>query len=287
MELSEMKIEAKKILVKNYAKLFSASFFPYVTIFSLVVLNYYVYILLKETDFSFSPLVSSYAGELRPVLMTLSVSVSFVLWRFVRLFTDAYFFRKSRNASAGYFESIKSLSAKQIFACAGADVLKFFISAGWAAFFLSPSVITAGTFYYALKDGSYSKNVLSVLAASCAALFAAGCGFLYTALKRYSMSRAVIFENPKTDSLKAVEKSIALMEGRCLKYSAYCVSLWGWAALCLFIIPAVYVLPYNYMAKCCYFNAVTNKRKQPKTEKPVIFYISAKAGVKPVKTPAE
>ena len=48
MELTYLKLDAKKNLVNNQAKLFFASIFPYVAIFSLAVLNYYLYLVSDE-----------------------------------------------------------------------------------------------------------------------------------------------------------------------------------------------------------------------------------------------
>lgn len=277
MELTYLKLDAKKNLVNNQAKLFFASIFPYVAIFSLAVLNYYLYFLLRKSDFSFIPYASSYAGVIRPTLFTASIVLSVLLWRASRLCADKYFFLKSRGEKITFAASIKSMGFKQCLTFLMTDILRFFLSLAWFAFFFAPSVITGGILFYAMKTGGYGNKILLTLFVSTLMLFAAGTVFLYIILKRYSMCEGVIFSEKETDSLRVIEKSIELMEGNTLKYAGYCASLWGWKILCLILIPMVYVLPYANMAKYSFYNNVSGfVFYKHKSEKPIIFYFRSK-----------
>ncbi|MGN0570500.1 MAG: DUF975 family protein, partial [Candidatus Fimenecus sp.] len=239
MELTYLKLDAKKNLVNNQAKLFFASIFPYVTIFSLAVLNYYLYYLLRKSDFSFIPYASSYADVIRPILFTVSIALSVLLWRASRLCANKYFFLKSRGEKATFAAAVKSIGFKQCLTFLMTDILRFFLSLAWLAFYFAPSAITGGILFYALKTGEYGNKVLLTLFVSCLMLFVVGTVFFYITLKRYSMCEGVIFSEKETDSLRVIEKSIELMEGNTVKYARYCVSFWGWKILCLLLIPLV------------------------------------------------
>lgn len=275
MNLSFIKLDAKKRLVNNNLKCFFISILPYVTIILLSVLNYYLYILLSKSDFTILPYASLYAEYIKPTLLTVSIVLSLFIWRAVRLCTDRFFFVKSRNHDIGFFASLKKLPLRSVCTYFLTCLLKLFLSIAWAALYFSPCVIVAGTFAYCLVSGNYGLGMLATLAASSLVLLVIGTVFLYVTLKRYSMCSAVIFSQKEKDSLKVIEKSISIMNGNMFRYSLYCMSFVGWVLSCVFVLPAFYVLPYRMMAKYSFFDCVTNSRPFEQTkEKPIIFYLA-------------
>lgn len=270
MEFSYVKLNAKKRLVKKHFKCFLISSFPYVTIFLLTVLNYYLYIFLKGADFGFNPFILSYAVYVKASLLTLSVIISFVLWKISQLYTDKYFFSKNINTKV-------TLGLRQVASALAVSVLKFFISVAWASFYLSPCAVMGLTLYYCVNSGDYTFNVLVTLFAASVILFLIGNGFLYVTLKRYSMCNYVIFTGEETDSVKIIEKSISYSEGNTVRYTLYRLSFMGWILSCLLIVPVFYVLPYVKMAKYSFFKSITKSTIiEHSTEKPIIFYIPKK-----------
>lgn len=278
MNTSYIKLNAKKHLVKCHFKCFLVSVLPYVTIVSLGALNYYLYFMLKDIEFSY--LNPSYAIYLRATLFTLSVCLSIVLWRVINTFTHNYYYHKSLNEDITYLSSIKKLSFKKLGTILTTDILRLFLSLAWSALYFSPFISVATTIYYYFNSGEFSRNIGLTLMISAFILFLIGSSFMFITLKRYSMCYPVIFETKEKDSLKIIEKSIDIMNRKCLNFSFYNVSFWGWIFSCLFVLPAIYVLPYKQMSKYSYYNFATRKKVQEeKPQKPIVFYIQRRKEV--------
>lgn len=272
MDLSYIKLKAKNRLVKNNFRCFLASALPYATFILLSLLNYYLYVFLKNTDFAS---VSSYAFILRPSIFTVSLAASFILWRTARLLTDRYFYVKNNNPDATFIEAARGVTFRQFITAAMATVLKFFLGIAWSAVYLSPCAVMSGIFAYALKYEDFNRYLFITLFASSVILFFIGISFLYVTMKRYTMTDAVIFACKEKDSLKAIEKSIKIMEGNTLKYSLYCLSFLGWVLSCLLVLPIFYVLPYKTMAKYSFYSFSSKSTFfKHKSQKPIVFYIT-------------
>lgn len=273
MEFSYIKLNAKKRLVKNHFKCFLISSFPYVTIVLLTVLNYYLYIFLKDAELDFNGFISSYAVYVKASLFTLSVVLSFIIWKIAQLYSEKNFF--SKNTKSNY-----RLSFRQCVNSITVSVLKFFLSIAWGGLYFSPCAVMVATLYYCINSTDYTFNVMLTLFVASAILFVLGASFLYVTLKRYSMCNYVILAKTETDALKIIEKSIELIEGNMAKYTLYGLSFVGWMLSCLLIIPVFYVLPYIKMAKYSYFKAITiPQKRENEIQKPIVFYISKKEKV--------
>lgn len=274
MNTSYIKLNAKKHLVKCHFKCFLVSALPYVTIVLLGVLNYYLYFMLKDIDFSFLYLKSSYAIYLRATLFTISVCLSIFLWRTVNVFTHQFYYDKSRNRDANYILSIKKLNFKKVFTILTTDILKLYLSLAWGALYFAPCLSVVATLYYYLNSGEFSRNMALTLTISAFILFFIGSFFLYATFKRYSMCYPIVFETGEKDSLVILEKSIDIMNGKSLNFSFYNISFVGWILSCLLVLPAFYVLPYKQMSKYSYYNFATREKVQEETpQKPIIFYV--------------
>ena len=275
MNTAYFKLRAKKQLVKNHFKCFLVSVLPYVAIVLLTVLNYYFYILLKGTSFEFLPPDSLYGHYFKPSLLTLSIILSFLTCVTINLFSGCYFYYKSMDKNMTYFKAIKSLSIKKIVTAVSTVILKFFLSVAWSALYLAPSVAVSFALFYYLNTDGQIPNISLALFISAVILFCVGITSLFITLKRYSMCNAIIFSSKEKDSLKVIEKSIEMMEGKSFKYSLYCLSFTGWVISCLAIIPIFYVLPYKAMSKFSFYNGITKDAEiKIKNEKPIIFYFT-------------
>ena len=273
MNSSFIKLNAKKQLIKCHFKCFLVSFLPYVTIVLLGALNYYFYILLNSIT-----LDSSYAIHLRASLLTLSVCLSTALRFMTRLFTNHYFYLKSKGLSISFFSSIKKLKPQKYLALIITEILKFFLSIAWASLYYSPCIAVALTLYSYYISTDFTFNIGLTLLIAVFILFVIGSGFLYITLKRYSMTSTIIFSCDEKDSLEILSKSTEIMEGRSLKLSFFNVSFLGWILSCVLIVPIIYVLPYKLMAKYSYFNFATRKKVQETApQKPIVFYIQKRS----------
>ncbi len=272
MDMSYIKLKAKNRLVKNNFRCFLVSVLPYITFIILSLLNYYLYIFLKNTDFAS---VLSYAEVLRPLILTVSFVFSFIIWRTARLLTDRYFYCKNHNPEETFRGSSAGITFRQFITASMATVLKFFLGIAWGAVYLLPCALMGGIFAYSLEYEEFNRNLFITLSVSVLILFLIGVSFLYVTMKRYTMTDAVIFACKEKDSLKAIEKSIKIMEGNTLKYSLYCLSFFGWLLSCLLVIPVFYVLPYKTMAKYSFYGYSSKFEFSKHTaEKPIVFYIN-------------
>ncbi len=270
MNFSYIKLNAKKRLVKNTLKSFVISFLPYVTIFLLTAFNYYLYIFLKRISFTTYLSISYYAIYAKATILTLSVCISFVLWKIIQLNSNKSFYCKNAKTRV-------TLKPSQYINAVTVSVLKLFTSIAWTAFYLMPCLVVVATLYYCLTVGGYSFNVLLTLFVATVILFAIGTSFLYVTLKRYSMCDFVIFTQTETEAMKIMAKSVELIEGNTVRFAFYSLSFIGWILSCVLVIPIFYVLPYIKMAKYSYFKAITTPVAQK--QKPVIFYLTRKIKV--------
>lgn len=274
MNMSYIKLKAKNRLVKNTFSCFAVSFFPYATFILLSLFNYCLFVLLKNAIFA--PL-SSYADVLRPIIFTLSLTFSFIIWRISRFITDRFFYVKNHNPDASFRKSLKGITFRQFITVSMATVIKFFLGIAWGVLYLLPCTAMGGILIYAIKYEEFNRNLFISLFASTVILFFIGVSFLYVTMKRYTMTDAVIFTFKEKDSLKAIEKSIKIMEGNTLKYSVYCLSFFGWILSCVLVIPIFYVLPYKTMAKYSFYSLYSNPNYyKPQSQKPIVFYINKK-----------
>lgn len=277
MEMSYLKLNAKKRMVKNHFKCFAVSILPFVTILLLTVVNYYLLIMLKETDFSFNRYISLYAEYIRPSLLTLSLIISFCLWKSICLFCESFFLLKTNNRKVSFKRAIKNVSFRQCVTFWVVSVIRFFLSVSWSTVYLSPCAAVSFLLIYCYRYENYGFGVNLTLFIASVLLFVIGFSYLYVTLKRYSMCASVILTEKEKDSLKVIAKSISIMEGNCVRYALYCLSFAGWVLSCILIIPLIYVVPFVAMGKWCFMNSLgRTKQVQKEPEKPIIFYIPKK-----------
>ena len=270
MKFSYIKLNAQKKLLKNHFICFCVSFLPYVTIVLLSLLNYYLYIFLKGINFNFIPSISSYDVYVKASLFTLSVCVSFVLWKISQIYSQKYFYSQINKKHT-------KLKIRQYVTAIIVSILKFFLSVAWSSFYLLPCAVTIATLYYSIQSRDYTFNVMLTLFIASAILFIIGISFIYVTLKRYSMCNFVIFTDSDTDAIKVIEKSINLAEGNTVKYAFFCLSFIGWILSCVLVVPMFYVLPYMKISKYSFYKVTTRPQESEfETQKPIIFYINKK-----------
>ena len=275
MNTSYIKLNAKKHLVKCHFKCFLVSVLPYVTIVLLCVLNYYLYFMLKDINFFFLYLKSSYAIYLRGTLLTLSICLSVFLYKAIKGNSEYYFYRKIQNPNTSVKVSIKGITLRMIFTILVTDILKFFLSVAWSVLYFAPCISVFATLVYYFNKGEVTSNILLTLLISTFILFVIGSIFIYITLKRYSMCHYIIFDTNERDSIAIISKSIDIMNNKLLNFSFYNLSFVGWFLSCFLILPAIYVLPYKQMSKYSYYNFSTRGRVAKKApQKPIVFYIS-------------
>ncbi len=267
--MSYLKLKAKNKLVKKYISCFCVGFLPYAIFISLCIFNYYLFTWLKIFDFG------EYSLTIRPAILTFSIALSFFACRSVRLITSRYFYCKIHNSEITFLKAVGGVNCRQLFTATMCSILKFFLSVAWATVYLLPCAVMTGVLYYSLRFEELNRNLNITLVVSVIFLFALGLAFLYVTLKRYAFIDGIIFSQKEKDSIRVLEKSIVLTEGKAVKYSAYCLSFAGWIFSCLLVVPIFYVLPYKIMSKYAFFDWANGKKYQKiKSQKPIIFYVN-------------
>lgn len=275
MERTFLKLNAKRIMMKNCAKCFVISMFPVISFAALTILNYCIFVLLNSTEINMY--ISPYAKYIRLSLITISSILSVFLWRTARLITDSYFLVKTLNKKLTFVKIVRCVSFNQCFTFFLTSIIRFLLSISWSAVYLSPCAAISVLLIYSYRFENNSFNINLTLFVSAVLLFVIGMSFLYITLKRYSMCSSVVLTEEEKNPFKIIEKSIEIMEGHSVQYALYCLSFSGWVLSCFLIIPLFYVVPYITIGKWYFKNSLGLFKvfKQEK-KKPIIFYLPKK-----------
>lgn len=277
MEITCLKLSAKRKMLKNNFRFFIVGALPFFTIILLTILNYYFINNIKIIDFSFIDFLSPYNEAIRLSLVIFSIVFSLCIWKGMSLCSQNYFFQKSLGNKVGFLKSIKSILFSQYNSFLGVTIIKALLSVSLCALYYLPCLAVSALLIYSYRYESYGFNVNLTLFVSAIILFAIGSIFFFVTLKRYSFCTYILLTEKERNPLKIITRSIEIMENRCTQYSLYCLSFVGWVMSCVFIIPIVYAVPYICLSKWCYVNFVEKKsNKTTENEKPIIFYIQKK-----------
>lgn len=262
-----LKLMAKRRMMRDNLRCFFISILPFLTLCSLVIINYYLPFFLKKT-------MVGTDNFLFVFLIILSAVISLCLWKSVCLIKEAFFLMKSKYKKVKFFKIVRKITIKQYFTFIKASVLKTLLSVSWSTLYFAPSLVVALLLIYSYRNENYSENVYITLFASSIVLFVIGLLHLFVTLKRYSLCGAIILRDKEKNALNVIAESINLMENHCVEYSIYCASFSGWILSCIFVIPIFYVLPFVNMSKWCYLTHLNKAETTVKeNEKPIIFYI--------------
>ncbi len=274
MEITCLKLGAKRKMLKNNFRFFIVGALPFFTISLLTLLNYYFIELIKKTDLRFMGFLSPYTETIHLSLIVFFIILSLCLWKGVSLCSQNYFYRRATGKKLSFFKSIKSLSFSQYNSFLGVTIIKSLLSLSLCALYYLPCLAVSILLIYSYRYESYGFNVNLTLFVSSTILFFIGSIFLFVTLKRYSFTTYVIFTEKERNPLKVITRSIEIMEHRSVQYSFYCLSFLGWVLSCIFVIPLVYAIPYINLSKWCYIKFIEKKNdKVVENEKPIVFYI--------------
>jgi hypothetical protein len=274
MEITCLKLGAKRKMLKNNFRFFIVGALPFFTISLLTILNYYFINRIKKMNFSFVGFLPTYAETIRLSLVVFLAMFSFCVWKIISLCSQNYFFQRVTGKKLSFFKCMKSLSFSQYNSFLGVTIIKFLLSLSLYALYYLPCLAVLLLLIYSYRYESYGFNVNLTLFVSVTLLFAIGSIFLFVTLKRYSFTTYVIFTEKERNPLKVIARSIKIMENRSVQYSFYCLSFFGWILSCIFLLPLIYAVPYINLSKWSYIKFIEKKNdKAVESEKPIIFYI--------------
>lgn len=274
MEITCLKLQAKRKMLKNNFRFFIVGALPFFTISLLTILNYYFIEFIKKTDLRFTDFLSPYTETIHLSLIVFFIIFSLCLWKGISLCSQHYFYRRAIGKKSSFSGSIKSLSFSQHNAFLGVTVIKALLSLSLCALYFLPCLAVSALLIYSYRYESYGYNVNLTLFVSATVLFFIGSIFLFVTLKRYSFTTYVILTEEERNPLKVITRSIEIMENHSVEYSVYCFSFLGWVLSCIFIVPLIYAVPYINLSKWSYINFIEKKKGiVEENEKPIIFYI--------------
>lgn len=274
MEITCLKLGAKRKMLKNNFRFFIVGALPFFTIILLTILNYYFIEFIKTTDLKLTEYLLPYAETIRLSLIILLIVFSFLFWKWINISSQLYFYKRVKGKRVSFSRCMRSLSFSQYNAFSGVLIVKALLSLGVGALYYLPCIAVSGLLIYSYRYESYGYNVNLTLLVSAIILFIIGSVFFFVNLKRYALTTYVIFTEKERNPLKIISRSIEIMENNSVRYSYYCLSFFGWILSCVFIIPIIYTIPYVCLSKWSYINFVVNQNKKTiANEKPIIFYI--------------
>lgn len=274
MEITCLKLGVKRKMLKNNFRFFIVGALPFFTISLLTILNYYFINYIKKMDIRFTGFLSPYTEAIRLSLIMFFIIFFLCFWKGVSLCSQNYFFHRASGTKVSFFKSIKRLSFSQYNSFLGVAIIKALLSLCICTLYYLPCFAVSVSLIYCYRYETYGYNVNLTLFVSSLILFAIGSVFLFITLKRYAFSTYVLLTEKERNPLKIITRSIEIMENRSIRYSRYCLSFLGWVLSCIFIIPAVYTVPYINLSKWSYIIFVEKKnQKVIENEKPIIFYI--------------
>jgi hypothetical protein len=280
MEITCLKLGAKRKMLKNNFRFFVVGALPFFTISLLTILNYYFINIIKKADFNLVDALSQYTEAIRMSFIVFLVILSFCVWRMISLCSQNYFYRRVSGRKLSFLRSMKSLSFAQYNSFLGVTIIKSLLSLSLCALYYLPCLAVSILLVYSYRYENYGFNVNLTLFVSSIMLFVTGSVFLFVTLKRYAFTTYVIFTEKERNPLKIITRSMEIMENRSVQYSLYCLSFLGWVLSCILIVPLIYAVPYINLSKWSYIDFLEKKNeKVVESEKPIIFYFQERKEV--------
>ena len=274
MEITCLKLSAKRKMLKNNFRFFIVSALPFFTISLLIILNYYFIEFFKKTDLRLTGFLLPYTEAVRLSLILFLILFSLCLWKGISLCSQMYFYKRAKGNKNSFFNCMKSLSFSQYNSFLGVTIIKALLSLGIGALYFLPGIAVSVLLIYSYRYESYGFNVNLTLFVSVVILFVIGAVFFFITTKRYSLSTYILLTENERNPLKIIARSIEIMGNHSVEYSLYCLSFLGWILSCVFIIPIIYTVPYIILSKWNYINFIeNNNQKEITLQKPIVFYI--------------
>lgn len=274
MEVTCLKLSAKRKMLKNNLRFFVVGALPFFTISLLTIANFYFIEFIKNTDSVFTGFLYPYTETIQMNLIVVFIIFSLLLWKGASLCSQNYFYRRAIGKNTSFFKSIKYISFSQYNSFLGVTIIKSLLSLSFCALYYLPCLLVSALLIYSYNFESYGYNVNLTLFISGIMLFVIGSIFILVTLKRYSFTTYVLFKEKERNPLKVIARSIEIMENRSVQYSFYCLSFLGWVLSCVFVVPLIYTVPYINLSKWSYINFIEKKKEKiTENEKPIIFYI--------------
>ena len=128
--------------------------------------------------------------------------------------------------------------------------LMFIIKSLWAIVFFLPAAILVWSIYYLSGTGGLELYLFISLTGGTVLLTISGAVFYFIAMQKYFIAEYLYSSNPKLGAWTAIKQSRNLLDGHIHEIVRFKISFLPWFLGCIFIVPAVYFIPY-YKESCC------------------------------------
>lgn len=200
-----IKLKAQKMLMGKNKKAFFVSILPYLMAISLLCLNYYLLIFLKNN--------AEISIIFKILTAVISVMISMFMINTVSFVSENYFFRRATDSFA-------PVGAKDLFCSFAIKILKSLLFFSWSAVFFSPAAVLLFCAHFANANG-YSREITVTLAVSSGVTAIVGAGCFFILFSRYSKCSYIQFTTGETNPVKVLAKSTERMEENQIRYSLF------------------------------------------------------------------
>ncbi len=245
MKNAMIKQESKAFIKGKRAKALSIVLFYFIFCVVMTALSFgiiFISDLLRGSDFGVTAAVFAVLVILGfiTLLVYSSVSVGEKAWyggitANKRNYTKRLFF---------WFRPKNSLRAFRF------KALMYIIKSLWAIVFFLPAAILVWSIYYLSGTGGLELYLFISLTGGTVLLTIGGAVFYFIAMQKYFIAEYLYSSNPKLGAGTAIKQSKNLLDGHILEIVRFKLSFLPWFLGCIFIVPAVYFIPY-YKESCC------------------------------------
>lgn len=208
-----------------------------------------------------------------PIIVLVSLLVEWILLAPLLLGAAWWYYRLCGGESCEVIDLFDCFSGvKRYFGALWLEANLFVRRLLWTLVFLCvpESVCLCGM---AILSGKWMAEELSVQVTSIiggllliagGVLFFAAAIFSAVFLKRYALARYLYVSEEGCGVRKSIKQSVYFMKNRKSELFVFDLSYIGWLMLCVFIIPAFYVIPYYMASRALYARVLieTNQRAQ-------------------------
>lgn len=131
--------------------------------------------------------------------------------------------------------------------------LLFCLKIFWLAVFETVPVSSAVLFYFYLSENSLSLRAFSVLCVGIIILAAAGLGFYFVFIQRYSKAAFFLACYEDFSPIDAIKESIRKTKESLADILLFKLGFLPWFMLCIGIVPMLFVIPYYKQSLVHYF----------------------------------
>ncbi|MDR2525768.1 MAG: hypothetical protein LBC83_06265 [Oscillospiraceae bacterium] len=121
----------------------------------------------------------------------------------------------------------------------------------WAAIYFAPGALLLGGTLWQARAGVLELWLFLSAAGGGALLLLLGLGFYLPTVRRYALVPSLLVKQPRCKLRNALRLSAARMDGQSAAFLRFQLGFLPWLALCVFIVPAFFILPWYTQSLAC------------------------------------